>query len=194
MKIQNNKEYFNNNVDKWVDYLTDDRTFAIKESLKVMNIYKENNILEVGAGTGTFYSFLDFNKSENYLGIDISEEMLIEFKKRFPEVKTCCMNFEEKVNLDRKFDVIVLFDSIPHFERIDILFENAAEILNKGGIFYIIHSKTRNQLKEHHKKINYNLNRDAIPNDMTLEKECLKLNLKNIIIEDEKFFFFNCQK
>ncbi|MCS5421442.1 MULTISPECIES: class I SAM-dependent DNA methyltransferase [Psychrilyobacter] len=194
MKVQNNKEYFNNNVDKWVDYLTDDRTFAIEESLKIMNIYKENNVLEVGAGTGTFYSFLNFNKSENYLGIDISEEMLMEFKKRFPEVETCCMNFEEKINLDRKFDIIVLFDSIPHFERIDILFENAAKILNKGGIFYIIHSKTRNQLKEHHKKINYNLNRDAIPNDMTLEKECLKLNLKNIVIKDEKFFFFSCQK
>jgi ubiquinone/menaquinone biosynthesis C-methylase UbiE len=194
MKIQNNKEYFNNNVDKWVDYLTDERIFAIKESLKLMNIYKENNVLEVGAGTGTFYSFLNFNKSKNYLGIDISEEMLIEFKKRFPEAETCCMNFEEKVNLDRKFDIIVLFDSIPHFERIDILFENAAKILNKGGIFYIIHSKTRNQLKEHHKKINYNLNRDAIPNNMTLEEECLKLNLKNIIVEDEKFFFFSCQK
>ena len=69
MKNQNNKEYFNNNVDKWVDYLTEDRTFAIKESLEVMNIYKENNILEIGAGTGTFYSFLDFNQSKNYLGI-----------------------------------------------------------------------------------------------------------------------------
>lgn len=194
MEIQNNKEYFNNNVDKWVDYLTDDRTFAIRESLKLMNVDKENDVLEIGAGTGTFYSFLDFNKSENYLGVDISEQMLGEFKKRFPEAKTCCMNFEKKVNLDRKFDIVVLFDSIPHFERLDLLLENVVELLNKGGVFYIIHSKTRNQLKEHHKKINYSLNRDAIPNDISLEKECLKLDLKNIVIKDEKFFFFSCQK
>ncbi|UUV17448.1 class I SAM-dependent methyltransferase [Fusobacteria bacterium ZRK30] len=194
MKIQNNKEYFNKNVDKWVDYLTDDRTFAIKESLKLMNIDKENSVLEIGAGTGTFYSFFNTNKSENYLGIDISEKMLEEFKKRFPEAVTCCMNFEKKINLDRKFDIVVLFDSIPHFERVDLLFENAAELLNDGGVFYIIHSKTRNQLKEHHKKINYSLNRDAIPNDISLKKECVKLNLKNIVIKDEKFFFFSCQK
>ncbi|WP_028856923.1 class I SAM-dependent DNA methyltransferase [Psychrilyobacter atlanticus] len=194
MEIQNNKEYFNSNVDKWIDYLTDDRIFAIKESLKLMNVDKEKSILEIGAGTGTFYSFLDFNKSENYLGVDISEQMLGEFKKRFSEAETCCMNFEKKVNLDRKFDIIVLFDSIPHFERLDLLFENAAGLLNKGGVFYIIHSKTRNQLKEHHKKINYSLNRDAIPNDMTLKKECLKLNFEDIVIKDEKFFFFSCQK
>lgn len=194
MKIQNHKEYFNNNADKWVNYLTNDRNFAIKESLKLMNIYKENNILEIGAGTGTFYSFLNLNKLENYLAADISEQMLIEFKKRFPEVETCCMNFDKKINLDRKFDIIVLFDSIPHFERIDILFENVVELLNENGFFILIHSRTRNQLIEHHTKINYNLNRDAIPNDITLEKECLKLNLKNTVIKDEKFFFFSCQK
>ncbi|MGB6129657.1 MAG: class I SAM-dependent methyltransferase [Psychrilyobacter sp.] len=194
MKIQNNREYFNNNVDKWIDYLTNDRTFAIEESLKLMNVDKENHILEIGSGTGTFYSFLDLNKSENYLGVDISEEMLGELKKKFPKVKTCCIDFEKKINLERKFDIVVLFDSIPHFERLDILFENAMGLLNKGGVFYIIHSKTRNQLKEHHKKINYILNRDAIPNDISLEKECSKLDLKNIVIKDEKFFFFSCQK
>ena len=194
MKIQNNKEYFNNNVDKWVDYLTDDRIFAIKESLKIMNVSKEKSILEVGAGTGTFYSFLNTNKTENYMGIDISEEMLGEFKKRFPEAETCCLNFEKKINLDRKFDMVVLFDSIPHFEKLDLLFENAAGLLNDGGVFCIIHSKTRDQLKEHHKKIDYSLDRDAIPGDMSLEKECLKLDLKNIVIKDDKFFFFSCQK
>ncbi len=62
MGIQNNKEYFNNNVDKWVDYLTDDRTFAIRESLKLMNVDKEKTILEIGAGTGIFYSFLAVKK------------------------------------------------------------------------------------------------------------------------------------
>lgn len=62
-----------------------------------------------------------------------------------------------------------------------------------GGIFEIVHSKTRNKLKEHHTRIGYDLEREVIPNDDTLNEFVKKYDLRDVMVRDDDFFYFSCK-
>lgn len=140
------------------------------------------------------YYVLRDKKLKEYLAIDISEKMLGELISAFPEVSTMCLDFDKKTILNKKFDYVVIFNSIPHFENIEIVFENAKAALNKGGKFSIIHGRTREGLKLHHKKIGYSTVREPIPNNETLYKLSNEYEFKNVKILDQDFFYFSCEK
>lgn len=194
MKIKDQKEFFNKNFKKWAENLPQDRIDIAKKSVELLEISEKKSILDVGAGTGILYYVLKDKKFKKYLALDISEKMLEELRGTFPNAATVCMNFDEKVEINETFDYIIIFNSIPHFENMNIVFENAANLLNSKGKFSIIHCRTREGIKDHHRRIGYDLGRDPIPTDMTLKQLSEKYNFSQIDIKDEEFFYFSCIK
>ncbi len=130
----------------------------------------------------------------NYLGLDISDNMLASFNATFKAAATRLGNFDIPLELDSKYDLCLIFNSIPHFENMDIVFENASKALKPNGKFVIAHARTRKQLALHHQKINYQMNRDAIPSDFTLLSLCKKHKFEFRTIVDLDFFYFECIK
>ena len=131
---------------------------------------------------------------KDYMAIDISEKMLEEFLKQYKDVKTKLLDFEKSVQLEDKYNFIIIFNSIPHFQDLNAVFENARNNLKQDGKLSIIHARTRMGLAEHHNRIGYYLDRDAIPKDDTLDRLC---NEHGFVIEeilDDTFFFFSCKK
>lgn len=104
-----------------------------------------------------------------------------------------CYDFEDKLELDKKFDYIVIYNSIPHFSNLDEVFQNVQRLLKKGGTFAIIHGKTRERLNQHHIKIGYNHGREPIPLDTTLQKLVNRYHMKELTIRDVEYFFFSCK-
>lgn len=74
------------------------------------------------------------------------------------------------------------------------MFSNVLALLKVGGTFTIVHARTRQGLREHHKRIGYKLGREAIPTDLTLQQLCHINGFSNITIEDENYFYFSCSK
>ncbi|MCY6371152.1 class I SAM-dependent DNA methyltransferase [Clostridium ganghwense] len=194
MKITNQKEFFNKSYKKWAENIPEERMNIAKKTVKLLGISKNDSVIDVAAGTGILYSILRGKELKNYVAVDISEKMLEELKKIFPEVQTRCLDFDKKVEFDEKFDYVIIFNSIPHFENMDVVFKNAKELLNEGGCFSIIHARTREGLKKHHRKIGYNHGREPIPSNTNLNELSRKYNFKYVVIKDEEFFYFSCVK
>lgn len=193
MNIKNQKEYFNETYESWKE-ISDEKDRIINKTINMLGISEEDSLLDIASGTGVLYSALKHLKLSNYLALDISENMLKELKELYPEAETICDDFDKEIKLKDEFNYIIVFNSIPHFESLNIVFLNAWRHLKAGETFAIVHSKTRNGLKQHHKSMDYNLGRDAIPNDDVLHKLVEKYEFKDCVVMDEDFFYFSCKK
>ncbi|MGV8981697.1 class I SAM-dependent methyltransferase [Clostridium sp.] len=192
MAIENQAEYFNNTYQKWKE-LSEEKGIIISKVINLLGISEGQSVLDVASGTGVLYTVLKNMRLSNYVALDISENMLKELELLYPEVETKCDDFDKDMDLEEKFDYILIFNSIPHFENLNIVFSNAKKHLKIGGTFAIVHPKTRNELKEHHKKIGYNLGREAIPNDDTLYELAEEYEFIEVTVSDDDFFYFSCK-
>jgi len=193
MSIKNQKDYFNQTFENWKE-VSDEKSRIINATIARLEVSEGDSLLDVASGTGILYAVLKPLKLSNYVALDISENMLKDLKDRCPEVKTVCADFDKHLRLKDQFDYIIIFNSIPHFENLDIVFSNANRHLKAGGIFSIVHSRTRDGLKQHHKSIGYDIGRDAIPSDESLLDLAERYGFKNCIVQDSDFFYFSCNK
>jgi len=194
MKITNQKDFFNSSYEQWLLNLSDEKINIAKKTIEMLEVSKGSSVLDVGAGTGILFWVLREKELKNYIAVDISEKMLEELNRTFPEAETVCLDFDKKVELEKKFDYIIIFNSIPHFENLDVVFENAQKVLSDGGKFAIAHGRTREGLKEHHKKIGYRNGREPIPSDNKLMELSKSYGFENVTIKDDEFFYFSCIK
>lgn len=189
-----NKEYFNRLSVTWE--VPEENIKIGQQVLDKLNIKKQDYILDIGCGTGVLYGLLKERGCGHYKGIDISEEMLEQLKKRFVDAEVSCMDFEKMaITPEEKYDYCIIFNSIPHFDNLNTTFQKAYHLLKEEGKLVIVHCRTRKQLKEHHKKIGYiSPKEEPIPLDEELIRLCRKIGFKNDIIKDEDYFYFECQK
>jgi len=89
-----------------------------------LNIPEGSRILELGCGNGDLLSSL--NPSEG-VGIDFSEEMLAIARKRYPEF-TFHQQDAQLLELDDKFDFIILSDLINDVEDVQKVFEAVKKV------------------------------------------------------------------
>ncbi len=193
MKIKDQKEYFNKTYEGWKD-MSDEKGRIILETIDRLGIFEGSSVLDVASGTGVFYGALRGRGLCNYVALDISENMLKELEVLYPEAKTICDDFDKEIVLGDSFDYIVIFNSIPHFENLDMVFDNASRHLKNGGTFAIVHSKTRDGLKQHHMSIGYDMGRPAIPEDSVLLEVAGRFGFKDCAMSDDEFFYFCCHK
>ncbi|GAA0179580.1 methyltransferase domain-containing protein [Clostridium sediminicola] len=194
MEIKNQKDYFNDQYKNWLNTVDENKIKIMDKSIKQLNINKNHKVLDVACGTGVLYPLLMNIPVKKYTGLDISEKMLEEFSKEYNDAETKLGDFDKQIKLEEMYDIIIIFNSIPHFENLDVVFENSRNNLKQDGKLSIVHGRTRRGLTEHHNKIGYNLGRDAIPKDDVLEKLCNDYGFEIEEIMDEEFFFFSCRK
>jgi len=134
------------------DILAPPETYE-KEALFYVEVIKSRinaqavTMLHLGCGAGG-HDF-HFKKHFSVTGVDISEGMLALAKKRNPEV-TYVTGDMKTINLDRKFDVVVIPDSIPYLTTLEDLKKtimNAARQLKNEGILLVV-AHTKEDFKE----------------------------------------------
>ncbi|MBE6113967.1 MAG: class I SAM-dependent methyltransferase [Erysipelotrichaceae bacterium] len=114
------------------------------------NAHIENNIqvLDVACGTGVL--FPDYlSRGACITAIDISSEMVKRAKSKYPGVDVICGDVEEYV-FDRKYDVVMVYNSIPHFTDPYRLVACLANILVVGGRISIAHGMSRECILNRH--------------------------------------------
>ncbi len=98
IKQRRAKRYYWNDITKYCNYF----------------IHEESSVLEIGCGTGELLNEL---KAKHKVGIDFSEEMIVQAKMQFPELDVRVMD-AENLNLNEQFDVIILSNLIGYLDDI----------------------------------------------------------------------------
>jgi tRNA (cmo5U34)-methyltransferase len=98
------------------------------------------SFLDIGAGTGLLTSFIHQKYPDSrYTLIDISDEMIIQAKSRFPEFRNFNFITADYTNykFQDKYDVVVSSLSIHHLTDTEkrLLFKEIHTILNNNGFF-----------------------------------------------------------
>ena len=86
------------------------------------------SVLDIGCGTG---EILDFLNPEFGIGIDISKNMVSIARMKYPEYEFIASDFN-KVELDMKFDIIIVIDVIEHLGDIKKAFLKIRNFAEKG--------------------------------------------------------------
>ncbi len=102
---------------------------------------KEPKVLEIGCGDGRDAEYI-INKTKNYEGFDLSEEMINTVKTKVSKGNFHVADLEEyffKNKPNKKYDIIFAFASLLHSNKQTLkkVILRVSDFITKGGIFYI---------------------------------------------------------
>lgn len=189
------KLFFNARAKNWA-HVDDEKRMIMEKVIEMTQVQEGAKVLDVGCGAGVLYPLLMANSVSYYTGMDISDQMLEQFRESadIDEKHLICGDFQQRLQLEEPVDLIIIFNSIPHFDDLQAVFRNVKNNLVSQGSFVIAHGRTRAGIKKRHEEMNFSLGRDAIPKDEVFIKLCEKHGFEVTKIEDEKFFYFSCKK
>jgi SAM-dependent methyltransferase len=108
IKQRRAKGYYWNDITRYCDYF----------------INEDISVLEIGCGTG---ELLNDIKAKHKVGIDISEGMIAEAGKQFPQLELYVMP-AENISLDKKFDLVILSNLIGYLDDIQDVFQQLHKV------------------------------------------------------------------
>lgn len=105
-----------------------------KELLVLIGDTPPARVLEIGCGTGALYPYLNFEHCSRYIGVDVSDSMLCEFKNRYPGVELVKTDGETYADKN-EYDLIFSNSVIQNFTHamLDAHLERSADMLAPGG-------------------------------------------------------------
>jgi len=111
-------------------------TFRLKDNGKPLN---KIQILDIGCGGGLLSEPMS-RLGADVTGIDASIKNIsvaeLHAKKNNIKIKYICST-PEKLNMEKKFDVILNMEIIEHVEDIDLFLKSSAKLLKKNGIMFV---------------------------------------------------------
>lgn len=142
----------NPNFETTYDELEDNYKEYLKKQSKEKNTFKrylkwiesfvalrENlNILEIGCGSGAFFSFIEQNRSIKITGLEPSKSIYSVFNLNSKNI--FCKTLEEFAETEYEhFDVVIFFEVLEHLDNIPEFFCNLEKVTKKDSyIFFSI--------------------------------------------------------
>jgi SAM-dependent methyltransferase len=102
-------------------------------------IRKENVALDVGSGTGILVPVIRKYNPSRICACDLSENMLGQIKKNYPEVETFRADIKDLNLPDSTVDVVFINACYPNIADKKGAFKNIARMMNMGGRMVISH-------------------------------------------------------
>jgi demethylmenaquinone methyltransferase/2-methoxy-6-polyprenyl-1,4-benzoquinol methylase len=117
----------------------------MQKAVRLMKIKPTDKILDLGAGTGRNACLMRryFSSRGELIGLDISEEMISQFKKNcaeFSNIRIINARIDQDLAYERYFDKLFIsfvLHGFPQKDRNQII-KNAFRALKKGGEFFIL--------------------------------------------------------
>ena len=115
----------------------DDASFHINYCLRFLTKYFKGDILEVGAGCGSFTKFY-YKKFESITLTEVDNKNFLDLKKIFSEKRNISISNESIEFLSKKFDTIMYLHVLEHIENDKKELQNAISKLNPDGYLVIM--------------------------------------------------------
>lgn len=186
-------DFFNSVAKNW-DNMIEINESKINYLLSKLEIKKEDNILDIGTGTGVLIPFLVDKASKGSVkGVDISKGMLEVASEKFKHLSNVDFDLVnvEKDNIGCKYDKIILYSMYPHLEnKTNTIKKLVTNNLNKDGILMIAHSNSRDFLNNLHKKADESVNESRLI-EVNKQKEVFinaGLNVTDAFENDEIYY------
>ena len=122
---------------------------VIQTILDNARIREGADVLDVACGTGVLFPDYLARKVGSLTAVDISPEMVKVAREKFPQVQVLCGDVET-LQLDRKFDCIVVYNAFPHFPDPKNLIRVLSGLLKPGGTLTVAHGMSRAKIDRHH--------------------------------------------
>lgn len=145
-------------------------------------------VLDVACGTGVLIpDYLARNVSA-VTAVDISPEMVRIAREKFSQnqVTVLCGDIET-IDLQEKFDCILVYNAFPHFPDPDNLIRVLNGMLNPGGTLTIAHGMSRAQIDAHHKGAASKVSMGLIHEDDLAQRMQTYLNVTVKISNDHMY-------
>ena len=100
--------------------------------------YAYDSLLDVGSGTAYMLELLAKQKSADYFGLDLSDEMLrVARDKNIPNTTYVLGTASKLPYEDNSFDVVTCIQSFHHYPDPDSAMREARRVLKPGGIYLL---------------------------------------------------------
>ncbi|MCU4163262.1 glycosyltransferase [Carboxylicivirga caseinilyticus] len=121
-------KYFESRADNWVKYRKR-RSYYWDSITRYCNyfIHEDSSVLEVGCGSGELLAAIN---GKEKVGIDFCKPILDQAKEQFPDIRFELME-AENINLDHKFDVIILSNLIGVLDDIEHVFNQLKTVCHE---------------------------------------------------------------
>ncbi len=116
----------------WAEYQENTALPGYNYALDFLKLNQSNHLLDVGCGSGLFCKIAT-EKGANVTGIDASENLITEAKKRTNPVKFLTGEMEDLPFDNESFDVVTGFNSFQYAANIKNALVEAGRVLKKNG-------------------------------------------------------------
>ncbi|MFQ3675809.1 MAG: class I SAM-dependent methyltransferase [Endomicrobiia bacterium] len=190
----NRKQFFDMQAEKWDSYIDDKLIKRIEEKiLPLLNIRKNDTVLDVGCGTGILLPYLKKNVGQGGIvfALDFSKKMLNIAKKKYGNIcKYVCADASATSFEDNSFDKIICFNVFPHFPNKSKVLKEFFRILKKNGVLIITHADSRKNINKHHMKISGVVKKDFMPDDKKIISLLKSAGYQNLCVYNKKTYYY----
>lgn len=125
---------------------------VIQKILDYGGVAGGKNVLDVACGTGVLFRDYLERGVRSVVGVDISSEMakIAAGKCQDSRVKVICADIEQ-VELEGKFDCIMIYNAFPHFPNPEAVLAHLSGCLAEGGRITVAHGMSREKIDAHHR-------------------------------------------
>lgn len=162
------RDYFDRHASSWDEMLQyEEKTSQLSEAVKWFELAEGDAVLDVGTGTGILLPLIRqaIGPKGTLIGFDFSLKMLEKAKRRqCPGEKILInANVESLPFRSDLFDRIICFSAFPHFsDKLRVLLE-MVRVLKSGGVLFIAHLKSVEELNQFHQSIGGPVAQDLLP-------------------------------
>ncbi len=160
------RDYFNELAPAWDDHGPDPQQTLRRmgELLGMLHLAAEQDLLEVGCGTGQITALLrEAVRPGRVVSIDFAEGMVEHARRRIPDgdfrvADVCSTDLGEGA-----FDVVLCFHAFPHFRDQPGAIANMARALKAGGRLIVMHLAGSEVINARHGSIGGAVGCDHLP-------------------------------
>lgn len=132
------------NPEDWAKFQEPIGDSGYKHALQFLKLKPHQTLLDVGCGTG-YFSDLAYKQNIGVTGIDASNELIEQAKKRNSKIEFSVGEMEELPFSDNSFDAVCGFNSFQYAENLNNALLDARRVLkNKGKLVIMIWGNKEN--------------------------------------------------
>jgi demethylmenaquinone methyltransferase/2-methoxy-6-polyprenyl-1,4-benzoquinol methylase len=186
------KEFFDERADVWDDITVHDRD-KVERIARLLGIHPSDSILDVGTGTGVMipYYLERLGPDGRITAVDYSPKMISRASSKYPPSDRLSYIVSDVCSLHPgpRYDIAVCYCCFPHFPDPLKAARAIAATLRDGGMLWIAHSSSKNDINRVHESAGTEVCRDYLP-DADVMKEILgSCGIKTVFSEDDAEYY-----
>jgi demethylmenaquinone methyltransferase/2-methoxy-6-polyprenyl-1,4-benzoquinol methylase len=188
--------FFNIRAEHWDETAKHDMT-KVDLLLRLLAIKKDDQVLDVGTGTGVLLPLLaTYTAACNITAIDSAEKMIAVAQRKYASMGCSFIVGDAIVHPfpPEYYDAIVCYSVFPHFEDKPGVIRHLAAALKKGGLLAVLHSSCKEKINTVHVHA-HDVAMDSLPPADVLAELMRKFDLKpEIVIDNSELYAVYARK